>query len=196
MRSRLPVRPLVSVGLTALGLLAVAILSACDPGAEVGFVNAGDVPVNTSAPEEHSEKDAGSDDGTQTVAVEFVPDSFNAFVHWSDLAVVGSVTKVSEPVRFDDGHGRFAHAPSVERFGRWATVSVDAVIFEDPKAEAEVGDAIEMFLFGDGSSTGPEYCCGFRENDISGPVSVGDRVLWVLARGGPPSSRTSHRRFT
>jgi hypothetical protein len=63
---------------------------------------------------------------------------------------------------------------------------VDEVVYDSPKVPARPGQTITVRLNGDGTDSGDEVGGAApvrRVNALSGPVAVGDRVLWVLVRG-------------
>lgn len=56
------------------------------------------------------------------------------------------------------------------------------MIFDSEDLQVARGENVEVLLLGDGTNTGPRVPAAAIErfNAISGPVDVGDEVLWVL----------------
>lgn len=108
--------------------------------------------------------------------------NFAKFVEWSHAAVVGRVTAVGASRWNFPGKTRPPEETFTMEF-RDATIEVQEVIYDSPTLPAKAGQALTVRLYGNGSDSG-ERVEGAepvrRYNAISGPVAVGDRVLWVL----------------
>lgn len=108
--------------------------------------------------------------------------NFQAFVDWSDAAVTGRVTAIA-PARWNTRDNREPTGSTGLRF-RDATVFVDTVVYDSAKLPVKAGQELTVRLYGDDTDTGPEVGGAGpvkKYNKITGPVAVGDEVLWVLA---------------
>lgn len=113
--------------------------------------------------------------------------NFPAFVKWSDAAVTGRVTAIT-PSRWNTPNAEADFAPSepdkpMAWMYRDVSLVVDEVVYESPKLPARRGQTITVRLMGDGTENGEEvHGAGPVKhlNALSGPVAVGDRVLWVM----------------
>lgn len=117
---------------------------------------------------------------TRETIVEWISPGWSSFVHHSDAAVVGEVTAISDAFRLADRREEQDY-DDADR-GRHATLQVDRVIFDSEDLQVARGENVEVLLLGDGTNTGPRVPAAAIErfNAISGPVDVGDEVLWVL----------------
>lgn len=109
------------------------------------------------------------------------PPNFSKLVSWSDAAVTGRVTAISEP-RWNVPAGGQPDQLAI-RF-RDASFAVDEVIYDSQKVRVAPGTVLTVRLKGDGSEGGPDLHGAEpvkKLNQLAGPVSVGDRMLWVLA---------------
>ena len=108
--------------------------------------------------------------------------NFAQFVKLSNAAIIGRVSGIS-PARWNTPDGSTpAEGPDAMKF-RDATVMVDEVVFDSSTLPVKAGETMTVRLLGDGTPTGSaiDGAEGIRYfNEISGPVAVGDRVLWVL----------------
>jgi hypothetical protein len=109
------------------------------------------------------------------------PPNLASLVTYSHAAVVGRVTAMGE-ARWNTKTG--APDPDMGLQFRDATISVEKAVYDSEQLRVTVGGSLQVRLMGDGTNTGPglEVPGGVvtHYNAISGPVAVGDRVLWVL----------------
>lgn len=108
------------------------------------------------------------------------PPNFAKFVEWSHAAVIGRVTTIG-PKRVNVRDGTEGGVLAMEF--RDATVQVDEVLYDSANLPTKAGQSLTVRLLGDGTNTGKDVHGAEpveKSNAISGPVAVGDRVLWVL----------------
>lgn len=107
--------------------------------------------------------------------------NFASFVAHSHAAVVGRVTNIG-PAQWNTSDGK----PTADERGwkfRDAILEVEQVVYDSQQLRVQTGQQLTIRLFGDGTDTGTAVEGAEpvkHANAISGPVAVGDRVLWVL----------------
>lgn len=168
--------------LMTLVMLVMIGLGACGPA---GRVEGTQELTDPDPGEPHDTATPNSDPGStpaETI-VEWVSLGWSSFVHWSDAAVIGEVTAISDPTSV---RGKNDDEGVPAQRARYATVRVDRTIYASDNVSAGRGEELQVLLWGDGTDTGDRVAGAAVErwNAISGPVRAGDRVLWVLTRGG------------
>jgi hypothetical protein len=184
--------------------LAVLLASAACGGSEKAGVTAAGAegppsgnpngPAIISSPESEGYEDNLPDptfpvaDRSGPLVADWAPaPNFPAFVKWSDAAVTGRVATIT-PARWSTPNGEADPSPpGLDKPMAWlyqdVSLVVDEVVYDSPKIPARPGQTITIRLLGDGTETGTEVGGAppvKHLNAISGPVAVGDRVLWVL----------------
>jgi hypothetical protein len=188
------------VGMALAALLATA---GCGRGEKAGVTAAGaegppsgnpNGPAIIPSPESEGYEDNLPDptfpvaDRSGPLVADWAPaPNFPTFVKWSDAAVTGRVAAIT-PARWSTPNGEADPSPpGIDKPVAWmyqdVRLVVDEVVYDSPKVPTRPGQTIIVRLLGDGTETGIEV--GGAEpvkhlNAISGPVAVGDRVLWVL----------------
>lgn len=111
----------------------------------------------------------------------------NRLANWSDDAVVGVVTAITE-ARWNQASGEpweEADDEPVAWLYRDATVRVEELLWASEKLPVAKGEDVVVRLYGDGTASGYEMegVAGIRyANERSGPVELGATVLFVLMR--------------
>jgi hypothetical protein len=115
------------------------------------------------------------------------PPSINGIVNGSDAGVVAHVDGVSPP-KWNSTDGQRFERGDPSGVAPWtyrdATVTVKEVLWQTPKVETSPGETLQVRIQGAGTATGCMVEIGpgerVREDQLSGPVSAGTDVLWIL----------------
>ncbi len=103
------------------------------------------------------------------------PEGLSQLAHWSNAAVIGTVSSV-ETHRFK-ASDNYRYADHYRK----AVLDVEQVLWADEALPAEVGEPLAVLLLGNGRHEGRDWCHGHALwNDMDGPVTEGRRVLWLL----------------
>jgi hypothetical protein len=171
-----------SLALAAVLLVAV-LLAACsgksDTGVKVNGPAAAPPPKLGTNGEPDDPSTLSTDSGGAVYEWAAAP-NLASFVSNSHAAVVGRVVNIG-PARWNTKDG----APGDERALQFrdATLVVDEVVYDSATLKVAVGKELQVRLTGDGTDTGTAVAGAApvrRVNALSGPVAVGDKVLWVL----------------
>lgn len=128
--------------------------------------------------------------------LEYLFEGINPIVSRSHAGIVGTIEKVSQPkwnsVTGEPFENFDTEPPLRPIMYRYATVRVERVLWDSPEAHgtrpfgprglrAKPNEELEVFTWGDGTATGGRVADDdIRENNISGPIEEGRRVLWIL----------------